>query len=151
MAAFNQGRTSCTESFERRLFAPVAPSAAAPPVGPSSLSMSKGTVVLAYSGGLDTSCILVWLKEQGYDVITFLVGFLLAGVNSTELNSFYLELFFLLVVVWIFVLACGSEMHTGQIFATVSLFSEGSGGGDGRGLQSFYLVPPGCPAEQTVT
>uniref|UniRef100_A0A672IQF1 Argininosuccinate synthase n=1 Tax=Salarias fasciatus TaxID=181472 RepID=A0A672IQF1_SALFA len=27
--------------------------------------MSKGTVVLAYSGGLDTSCILVWLKEQG--------------------------------------------------------------------------------------
>lgn len=35
--------------------------------------MSKGTVVLAYSGGLDTSCILVWLKEQGYDVITYLV------------------------------------------------------------------------------
>lgn len=34
--------------------------------------MSKGTVVLAYSGGLDTSCILVWLKEQGFDVITFL-------------------------------------------------------------------------------
>lgn len=37
--------------------------------------MSKGTVVLAYSGGLDTSCILVWLKEQGYDVIAFLVSF----------------------------------------------------------------------------
>uniref|UniRef100_A0A3Q3M3B5 Argininosuccinate synthase n=2 Tax=Mastacembelus armatus TaxID=205130 RepID=A0A3Q3M3B5_9TELE len=36
--------------------------------------MSKGTVVLAYSGGLDTSCILVWLKEQGYDVITFLAN-----------------------------------------------------------------------------
>ena len=36
-------------------------------------SMSKGTVVLAYSGGLDTSCILVWLKEEGYDVITYLV------------------------------------------------------------------------------
>ncbi|XP_033845364.1 argininosuccinate synthase [Periophthalmus magnuspinnatus] len=34
--------------------------------------MSKGTVVLAYSGGLDTSCILVWLKEQGYDVIAYL-------------------------------------------------------------------------------
>ncbi|XP_072309210.1 argininosuccinate synthase [Eucyclogobius newberryi] len=34
--------------------------------------MSKGSVVLAYSGGLDTSCILVWLKEQGYDVIAFL-------------------------------------------------------------------------------
>ncbi|MEQ2223407.1 hypothetical protein ILYODFUR_036448, partial [Ilyodon furcidens] len=39
---------------------------------PKSLIMSKGTVVLAYSGGLDTSCILVWLKEQGYDVITYL-------------------------------------------------------------------------------
>ncbi|KAM8828125.1 argininosuccinate synthase [Spinachia spinachia] len=36
--------------------------------------MSKGLVVLAYSGGLDTSCILVWLKEQGYDVIAFLAN-----------------------------------------------------------------------------
>uniref|UniRef100_A0A671YSJ6 Argininosuccinate synthase n=1 Tax=Sparus aurata TaxID=8175 RepID=A0A671YSJ6_SPAAU len=34
----------------------------------------KSTVVLAYSGGLDTSCILVWLKEQGYDVIAFLAN-----------------------------------------------------------------------------
>uniref|UniRef100_A0A671YX92 Argininosuccinate synthase n=1 Tax=Sparus aurata TaxID=8175 RepID=A0A671YX92_SPAAU len=46
--------------------------------GPCHLSkaliMSKGTVVLAYSGGLDTSCILVWLKEQGYDVIAFLAN-----------------------------------------------------------------------------
>uniref|UniRef100_H3CGR7 argininosuccinate synthase n=2 Tax=Tetraodon nigroviridis TaxID=99883 RepID=H3CGR7_TETNG len=38
------------------------------------MTMSEGTVVLAYSGGLDTSCILVWLKEQGYDVITFLAN-----------------------------------------------------------------------------
>lgn len=38
--------------------------------------MSKGTVVLAYSGGLDTSCILVWLKEEGYDVIAYLVWLL---------------------------------------------------------------------------
>lgn len=43
------------------------------PIGSNCLIMSKGTVVLAYSGGLDTSCILVWLKEQGYDVIAFLV------------------------------------------------------------------------------
>uniref|UniRef100_I3J3Y9 Argininosuccinate synthase n=1 Tax=Oreochromis niloticus TaxID=8128 RepID=I3J3Y9_ORENI len=43
-----------------------------PPV--PALIMSKGTVVLAYSGGLDTSCILVWLKEQGYDVITYLAN-----------------------------------------------------------------------------
>ncbi|KAM9794919.1 argininosuccinate synthase [Syngnathus typhle] len=36
--------------------------------------MAKGTVVLAYSGGLDTSCILMWLKEQGYDVIAYLAN-----------------------------------------------------------------------------
>ncbi|KAK7081927.1 Adenylosuccinate synthetase [Halocaridina rubra] len=34
--------------------------------------MSKGTVVLAYSGGLDTSCILVWLLEQEYEVVAFM-------------------------------------------------------------------------------
>uniref|UniRef100_A0A6I8RIP7 Argininosuccinate synthase n=1 Tax=Xenopus tropicalis TaxID=8364 RepID=A0A6I8RIP7_XENTR len=38
------------------------------------MSQSKGMVVLAYSGGLDTSCILVWLKEQGYDVIAYLAN-----------------------------------------------------------------------------
>ncbi|KAL9627985.1 MAG: hypothetical protein Q9204_006195 [Flavoplaca sp. TL-2023a] len=32
----------------------------------------KGKVCLAYSGGLDTSCILKWLINQGYDVICFL-------------------------------------------------------------------------------
>jgi len=37
--------------------------------------MSEGKkVVLAYSGGLDTSCILVWLMEQGYDVIAYLAN-----------------------------------------------------------------------------
>ncbi|KAL4696318.1 hypothetical protein H8957_016645, partial [Semnopithecus entellus] len=35
---------------------------------------SKGSVVLAYSGGLDTSCILVWLKAQGCDVIAYLAN-----------------------------------------------------------------------------
>uniref|UniRef100_A0A8D2IYN7 Argininosuccinate synthase n=1 Tax=Varanus komodoensis TaxID=61221 RepID=A0A8D2IYN7_VARKO len=38
------------------------------------MAQSKGLVVLAYSGGLDTSCILVWLKEQGYEVITYLAN-----------------------------------------------------------------------------
>ncbi|NXW86283.1 ASSY synthase, partial [Alopecoenas beccarii] len=38
------------------------------------MAQPKDTVVLAYSGGLDTSCILVWLKEQGYDVITYLAN-----------------------------------------------------------------------------
>lgn len=32
----------------------------------------KPKVVLAYSGGLDTSCILTWLVEKGYDVIAFI-------------------------------------------------------------------------------
>ncbi|KAK2574997.1 hypothetical protein KPH14_008752 [Odynerus spinipes] len=31
-------------------------------------------VVLAYSGGLDTSCILLWLKENGYDVIAYVAN-----------------------------------------------------------------------------
>ncbi|KAI7830102.1 argininosuccinate synthase [Kickxella alabastrina] len=33
---------------------------------------SKGKVLLAYSGGLDTSCILVWLIEQGYEVLAYM-------------------------------------------------------------------------------
>lgn len=28
-------------------------------------------VILAYSGGLDTSCCVGWLKERGFDVITY--------------------------------------------------------------------------------
>lgn len=34
--------------------------------------MSKEKVVLAYSGGLDTSVILKWLIEEGYDVIAYI-------------------------------------------------------------------------------
>ena len=29
-------------------------------------------VVLAYSGGLDTSCLIRWLKDKGYDVVAFM-------------------------------------------------------------------------------
>ncbi|PAV19627.1 argininosuccinate synthetase [Pyrrhoderma noxium] len=36
------------------------------------MSSAKGRVLLAYSGGLDTSCILAWLIEQGYDVVAFM-------------------------------------------------------------------------------
>jgi len=31
-------------------------------------------VVLAYSGGLDTSCIIPWLKERGYETIAFVAN-----------------------------------------------------------------------------
>lgn len=31
-------------------------------------------VLLAYSGGLDTSCILVWLREQGYEVLVYMAN-----------------------------------------------------------------------------
>ena len=31
-------------------------------------------VVLAYSGGLDTSCAIKWLKDKGYDVIAFIAN-----------------------------------------------------------------------------
>ncbi|KAG2053625.1 putative argininosuccinate synthase [Suillus hirtellus] len=33
---------------------------------------AQGRVLLAYSGGLDTSCILAWLIEQGYEVYAFM-------------------------------------------------------------------------------
>ncbi len=33
--------------------------------------MTKEKVILAYSGGLDTSCILKWLVDKGYDVIAY--------------------------------------------------------------------------------
>ncbi|KAL1962024.1 hypothetical protein VTN77DRAFT_668 [Rasamsonia byssochlamydoides] len=35
---------------------------------------TKGRVCLAYSGGLDTSCILRWLLEEGYEVVCFLAN-----------------------------------------------------------------------------
>mmetsp|Transcript_15466 Transcript_15466/g.41522 ORF Transcript_15466/g.41522 Transcript_15466/m.41522 type:complete len:426 (-) Transcript_15466:944-2221(-) len=36
--------------------------------------MAKGKVVLAYSGGLDTSIILKWLQDQGYEVICYIAN-----------------------------------------------------------------------------
>lgn len=33
----------------------------------------KKKVILAYSGGLDTSCILFWLREKGFQVIAYMV------------------------------------------------------------------------------
>ncbi|KAG5891758.1 hypothetical protein JTB14_012492 [Gonioctena quinquepunctata] len=36
--------------------------------------MGKHIVVLAYSGGLDTSCILKWLMDKNYDVICYMAN-----------------------------------------------------------------------------
>lgn len=43
------------------------------------MSATKEKVLLAYSGGLDTSCILLWLLEKNYEVICFM-----ADVGQTE-------------------------------------------------------------------
>jgi argininosuccinate synthase len=43
------------------------------------LNATKGKVVLAYSGGLDTSVILKWLSRQGYELIAYV-----ADVGQTE-------------------------------------------------------------------
>lgn len=36
--------------------------------------MGKERVVLAYSGGLDTSCILKWLLDKKYEVICYVAN-----------------------------------------------------------------------------
>src|SRR5512133_2569003 len=36
------------------------------------MSTKKEKIVLAYSGGLDTSVILKWLIDKGYDVIAYI-------------------------------------------------------------------------------
>ena len=36
--------------------------------------IGKPKVLLAYSGGLDTSCILAWLLEQGYEVLCYMAN-----------------------------------------------------------------------------
>lgn len=37
-------------------------------------AMTKEKVILAYSGGLDTSCILKWLLDKNYDVICYMAN-----------------------------------------------------------------------------
>ncbi|XP_017763901.1 PREDICTED: argininosuccinate synthase [Eufriesea mexicana] len=38
------------------------------------MSKTAKKVILAYSGGLDTSCILLWLKEKGYQIIAYMAN-----------------------------------------------------------------------------
>lgn len=49
--------------------------------------MAKPKVCLAYSGGLDTSVILKWLIEQGYDVVAFMVRSNYLTSGAIELTS----------------------------------------------------------------
>lgn len=53
-------------------------------------TQAKGRVLLAYSGGLDTSCILAWLIEQGYDVVAYMANVgscLSAYIPEKELST----------------------------------------------------------------
>ena len=50
-----------------------------------SLNKNMGSIVLAFSGGLDTSFCVVYLQEQGYEVITLTVD--TGGFDKTELKN----------------------------------------------------------------
>ena len=43
-------------------------------------------IILAYSGGLDTSCCVAWLKKKGFDVITYTAD-LGQGINFAQLSK----------------------------------------------------------------
>lgn len=56
--------------------------------------MAKAIAVLAFSGGLDTSFCVPWLKEEGYDVITVTVdtgGFSHSDLEQIEARSWELR------------------------------------------------------------
>ncbi|MDR1966745.1 MAG: argininosuccinate synthase [Synergistaceae bacterium] len=50
-------------------------------------AVKKDKVVLAYSGGLDTSVAIPWLMEQGYDVITMTADVGQQADNMEEINE----------------------------------------------------------------
>ena len=47
----------------------------------------KGKVVLAYSGGLDTSVAIPWLHDQGYDVVTLTMNVGQQADNLEEIKA----------------------------------------------------------------
>ena len=72
--------------------------------------MSKGKIVLAYSGGLDTSIILKWFIEEGYEVIAYIadVGqeedFKAAEEKAIKLGAALLRVSH--IWLWGFILTC---------------------------------------------
>lgn len=65
------------------------------------MAESNKRVILAYSGGLDTSCILLWLKENGYDVIVYVVRFCTRCENSDwYYQRVYLFIYFTLFYIF---------------------------------------------------
>ena len=64
--------------------------------------MSREKVVLAYSGGLDTSCILRWLLEKNYDVVCYMANigqvedFEAARKKAQDIGACKVRQFFLL-------------------------------------------------------
>ncbi|GHV51120.1 argininosuccinate synthase [Synergistales bacterium] len=55
------------------------------------MSGKKGKVVLAYSGGLDTSVAIPWLKDEGYDVVTMTADVGQQVDNLDEINAKAIE------------------------------------------------------------
>jgi argininosuccinate synthase len=51
--------------------------------------MSKGKVCVAFSGGLDTSVILKWLIDEGYEVVAFTADVGQEGNSSMRDSNWY--------------------------------------------------------------
>ena len=51
----------------------------------TSATAPKGKVVLAYSGGLDTSCLIPWLQDEGYEVVCAIAA--LGQPGSSDIDA----------------------------------------------------------------
>uniref|UniRef100_A0A2K5ZHK0 argininosuccinate synthase n=1 Tax=Mandrillus leucophaeus TaxID=9568 RepID=A0A2K5ZHK0_MANLE len=93
---------------------------------------SKGSAVPPYSGGLDTSCILGFLKEQGYDVIAYLS-------DTGQEEDFQEENRYLLGT---------SLARPGSASKQVEIYVSHGTTGKGNDLGRFELTATRCPPPQ---